>query len=53
MSQKDTLIKYLRSKQTNFTFEELQSVIAIINTLQEPEAKKPASKKRKQDEPAS
>jgi len=34
-SQKESLLTFLRNKTTTFTHQEMQSVIAIISTLEE------------------
>lgn len=51
MSQKQTLIEFLKKRTTTFTVDEINAVINIVNTLKEPNLKEATeaqpSKKKK------
>lgn len=41
MSQKQTLINFFKNRTTTFTVDEINAVINIVNTLQEPKVSVP------------
>lgn len=41
MSQKESLIKFLKGRTTTFTVEEVNAMVSIVNTLEEPKPSVP------------